>query len=109
MVPKVQVLVTVRLTLRYPGEVPKFRGISASPGAGVTSKLPNDVQTMLAGFAGPLHATPGGAKAGRSLKIPSPFTSAPVMILNGRPEAARMNGFRLTPHHGVVHVPPKEN
>src|SRR2546425_835830 len=106
MVPKVHVLLTVRFTAKYPGEFPKFRGMSGSPGAGRRLKFPNFVQSTLAGFAGPLQGTPAAAKAGRSENWPSPFVSAPVIMLKGPPEEARMNGFKLTPHQGRLQVPP---
>src|SRR6266566_2592034 len=107
MVPKVQVLLIVRFTTKYPGDWPKFRGMSGSPGAGCKLKFPNLVQTTFTGLAGPVQATPAGAKEGRSTNWPSPFVSAPVMMLKGLPVEARMNGFKLTPHQGRLQVPPK--
>src|SRR6185295_1422306 len=105
MVPKFQVLPTRKFTERKPGPSPKLRGINASPKAGRKLKLPYGVQTM---FTPGLLQSTFVANEGRSVKSKSPFVSAPVVILNGLPEDAMMNGFKLT-CHGKLSVPAKVN
>ncbi len=66
-------------------------GMRGTPGAGLMSKLPCDVTTIFA--AGVAEVT----MPGRSLvRIESPFKSVPVMMLNGVPEVATMNGEKVT-------------
>src|ERR1700694_2873838 len=68
-----------------------------SPGSGLGSKAPHGVNRA---------GRPGTAKAGRAVVTKeSPYTSLPIVILNGRPEFCEMKGENLTPS-GAVHVPP---
>src|SRR6266852_4176238 len=72
-----------------------------SPGFGTRLKLPNRVQRMLM-FA---QSAPAAAKLGRSLYWRSRFVSRPVVILNGGPEFATINGLNTNFHHGALMVP----
>src|ERR1700730_11449708 len=83
--------------------------MSASPGAGCRLKSPNRVQMMLAGLLAPEHATPAGANEGRSVNCPSRFVSAPVMMLKGAPDDAKIRGFRVTCHQGRLSEPPRKS
>src|SRR6185503_16605823 len=72
--PSLNVLAMRKLRLTNVGFVPRLRGISDCPGAGLGSKAPKRV-TITPGALGLV------AKAGRSVKTPSPFESIPVMML----------------------------
>src|SRR5436190_24334462 len=52
-----------------------------------------------------LQRAASSPKVGRSVKSRSPFVSVPLVILNGRPENAVMNGFMFI-FHGSVKLPP---
>src|SRR5262245_33534178 len=74
-----------------------------SPGSGVRLKLPKRVQRMLI-F---VQSVFGPAKLGRSLYCRSRLVSRPVVMLNGGPELAMMNGLKTSFHHGELIVPNK--
>src|SRR6266404_1200769 len=76
-----------------------------SPGFGTRLKLPNRVQRMLM-FA---QSAPAAAKLGRSLYWRSRLVSRPVVILNGGPEFATINGLNTSLHQGALIVPTKVN
>ena len=71
-----------------------------SPAWGLVSNVPHRVLTMFVPVA------PAGAYAGRSLKMESPLLSWPVVMLNGVPEFAIMNGLSRIPL-GSEKDPPK--
>src|SRR5262249_42131917 len=69
------------------GPVAKFGGMTFCPGSGAISNTPYEVFTTLA-------RDMSVAKAGRSLKMESPFQSRPSVRLKGCPELTNRNGLR---------------
>src|SRR5207247_9060809 len=68
------------------------------PGAGFVSKAPKRV-TITPGLVGSV------ANAGRSVNNESPFRSRPVVMLNGLPERAMMNGLKRMAFGPVIEPP----
>src|SRR5437016_4320630 len=96
--PKLNDLLTPKLTEKKPGPRPSLRGIIVCPASGSRSKAPRRVTITL-------DRERSVANAGRSVNRVSPFVSRPVVILNGAPDLTKIMGLNESFHGPVIHPP----